>query len=108
MTYKAEELDQRVTLRRYEEVQNEYGTLVRTPQNLGDVWAHVRPMSGRERDHAQQTDARANYLVVIRPRQGLTERDYVVWNGVELNIRFIKYRARSMFLEMECERMAAS
>jgi SPP1 family predicted phage head-tail adaptor len=108
MGFNARELDQRVILRRYTELPNEYGTLVRTAHQLGIVSAKVRPMSGRERDHAQQTDARANYLVVIRARDDITERDYVVWMGQELNIRFVKRRPRARFLELECERVSAA
>lgn len=108
--YNAGELSQRVTLRRYTEVQNEYGTLVRTAVDLATVWALVRPMSGRERDHAQQTQSRANYLVVIRSavaeNHELDEKDYVVWRGEEMNIRFVKYRPRSRYVELECERGA--
>lgn len=106
--YNAGELSQRITLRRYTEEQNEYGTLVRTPVDLGDAWAHVRPMSGNERDHAQQTAGRSNYVVVIRSstadKYGLTEKDSVIWRGVEMNIRFVKYRPRTRYVELECEK----
>lgn len=104
MAYSVGELNERVTLRRYTETQNEYGTLVRTASTIATCWALVRPMSGGERDRAQQTEARPNYLVVIRYRSGLTEKDYVIWRGEEMNIRFIKDRGpRSQFLELECE-----
>lgn len=64
-------------------------------------------MSGRERFHADQTQPTANYMVTIRNRRDLTESDYIVWRGGEMNIRFIRDRgSRSLWLELECERGA--
>lgn len=109
-TYRTGELDQRVTIRRKSTSQNDYGTLEETDTDLATVWALVRPMSGQERDRAQQTEARANYLVVLRTvvvdKHSLTEKDVVVWNGDEMNIRFLKNRGRSLYTEIECERGA--
>lgn len=106
--YCASELQEVVTLRRYTETINSYGTVTRAATTIQDgVFAHVRPLSGRERDRGSQTEARANYLVVIRYRSDLTEKDFVVWQGVEYGIRFIMDRgSRSAFLELECERGA--
>lgn len=102
--YGAGELTERVTLRRYTETKNAYGTLSHTPSTVATVWALVRPLSGSERDRAQQTEERANYLVVIRYRSDLTEKDYIVWRGSEMNIRFLKDRGpRARFLEIEAE-----
>jgi SPP1 family predicted phage head-tail adaptor len=102
------ELQETITLRRYTEAIDAYGTIARTATTIASgVFAHVRPLSGRERDRGQQTEARANYLVVIRYRTDLTEKDFVVWQGVEYGIRFIMDRgSRSTFLELECERGA--
>jgi SPP1 family predicted phage head-tail adaptor len=104
MRYSIGELDQRVELVSVSTEKNEYGTLGETETSLGTVWAHVRPMSGRERDHAQQTDARADYLVVIRTRGDLSEKDRIVWRGETLNVRFVKHRSnREQFMEIEAE-----
>lgn len=101
------ELRERVTLRRYTETINGYGTVERTATTISTVSAHVRPMSGNESDRGQQTTARARYLVVIRYRAGLTEKDVVVWQSEEYGIRAILDRGqRSHFLELEVERGA--
>ena len=103
----AGDLDQRVTLRRKNTTPNDYGTLVEEIEDLTTVWANVRPMSGRERDRAQQTESAANYLVTIRYRTGLTEHDFVVWRGAEMNIRFIRDSGPGEeWLSLECERGA--
>lgn len=110
LTYEVGELTERVTFVRVTETQNEYGTLVPSEANLGTVWAHVRPMSGREIDRAQQTEGRVNYLVVVRNLgfvRELTEKDIARWNGDDMNIRVTKHRsARADWLELECERGA--
>lgn len=102
------ELDERVTFRRRTETQDGYGTLVPSDTDLATVWAKVRPMSGRERDRGQQTEARSNYVVRVHNSaavRGVTEGDLVVWRDVELNIRFISDGGpRPLFVEFECER----
>lgn len=113
MAYSAGELTERVTIRRVTETKNDYGTLVESPTDFGPYWCRVRPMTGRERDHAQQTESTANYLFVFRygvhTEHTITERDTLVWRGVEHNIRFIKDRGpRAQFLEIEAERGVAT
>lgn len=102
------ELDERVTFKRRNETKNAYGTLVPADVEIATVWALVRPMSGRERDRSQQTEARSNYIVRVRNSpviRGVTEGDFVVWREVNLNIRFIADAGpRELYLEMECER----
>lgn len=112
MPYSPGELRERVTLRRTTETQDEYGTLVRTPTDIGPFWALVRPMTGREREAAQQLEARADYLFVFRygvhQEHTITEADTLVWRGAEYNIRFIKDRGpRALYLEIEAERGVA-
>lgn len=102
----AGELDQWITLRRKIETQNEYGALITTDLDYAKVRAKVRPMSGRERDRSQQTEARANYVVTIRTRTDVHEKDYIVWQGVEMNIRFLPFHPRSVFMSIEVERGA--
>ena len=104
--YEVGELRERVTLRRYTETFDDYGAVVRAASSIAEnIYAHVRPASGNESNRGDQTEARARYLVVIRYRTGLTEKDFVVWQGVEYGIRAIMDRgARSHFIELEVER----
>lgn len=102
------ELTERVDFRRYVETENQYGTQDRTATALAQsIRAQVRPMSGRETDRGNQTEPRANYLVTIRNASGLdvvTEGDFVIWRGLEMNIRFFRNRGhRPRFLEIEAE-----
>ena len=98
-------LDERVTFQRKTLVQNEYGTLVETADDIATVWASVKAKVGNELDRGQQTQATSNYLVTIRNRTDLTESDVIVWRSHELNIRFIRDSGpRPLYLEIEAER----
>lgn len=104
MAYRAGELDQRVEIRREVRDDDGMGGSVLSWETIATVWALVRPMTGREREHSDKMNATANYLIVIRYRDDITEEDVIVWRGRQFNIRFLKDRARSRFLELEAER----
>ena len=69
-----------------------------------DVWAHVRPLSGAERQAAQRTEAQGVYLFVIRSRTDVREKHKVVWEGRGLDIEFVRARGpRDLYLEFEAK-----
>lgn len=104
MAYHSGELTERVTFRREVRVPDGMGGSELDWSELGEVWALVRPMSGRERQAAHQIEASADYLIVIRSPFDVQEADIAEWQGRQLNIRFVKRRGtRSLFLEMEAE-----
>lgn len=106
-TYKAGELDQRVTFLRETKVDDGMGGSSVTWATIATVWAKVRPMSGTEREHSDRLNAQANYLIVIRYRDDITENDVAAWKGLRFNIRFSRDEARSTFLPIEAERGVA-
>lgn len=72
-----------------------------------DVFAHIRPMSGRESQAGERTEATGMFLVVLRNRDDVKPGDFVRWNGADLNVRFPRARGpREHMLELECERGA--
>lgn len=111
MTYRAGELDQRITFQKR----------VKTPDNMGgyafdwvnidtlsNVWAHARPRSGTERAQFDQVNAEARYLFVVRNRQDIKEEYRIIWDGELFNIRYIpKPKTRALYLEIEGERGVA-
>ena len=102
--YRVGELSERVTFRRYQQSQDEYGALVETTQDYATVWAHVRPSSGNEVEFADSVEARRMYLIVVRYRSDVAHDDVILWRGEPMNIRVIKDRGpRSEFLEIEAE-----
>lgn len=87
---RAGELNERITIKRRTQTQNEYGTLEETITTLAETWAHVRPESVAEEQASQQTEARADYRITIRRRTDLTEDDWIEWRGDKYDIRGIK------------------
>ena len=108
MTFRPGELDKRITLRRESLTPDGQGGNHLTVADYDTVWAHVRPLSGREREQFDRVNAEASYLFVIRNRQDIRENDRVLWEGVEYNIRLIKGRAgRPLYLEIIGDRGVA-
>lgn len=105
--YNARELDQRVTFRKEVQTDDGMGGHSTTWEDVAEVWAKVRPMSGNEREHSDRQNAQANYLIVIRSRDDIDESCIAVWKGTQFNIRFAKLQPRSRFLALECERGVA-
>ena len=109
MNYHTGMLDQRVSLQRSTLVDDGAGGATMSAGEYAETWAHVHPMSGREREHAMRADSTANYLVVVRMRDDVKERDSIVWRGRTLNVRFVRNKGpRGGYLEIEAEMGAAS
>lgn len=82
------DLDQRIELQRLTRTADGGGGYSETWTTYDTVWAKVEPLSGRERYHAQQTQASANYRVTIRYRDDVSPADRILWRGRVMNIRF--------------------
>lgn len=104
MAYRPGDLNQWVTFRKKVATPDGMGGNTVTDQDVRRVRALVRPMTGTEREHAHRLNVQANYLFVIRPCSDIDETCYAVWNGATFNLRFIKLRPRSVYLEIEAEK----
>lgn len=106
MTYRAGELDQLITIQREVRTADGMGGAAVTLSTVAsDLWAHVRPRSGKELASFDRVEASALYLFVVRYRGDIREDDRVVWNGDTYNIRAILTRGgRSNWLEFDAER----
>ena len=104
--YRVGELDKLISVQREVRTSDGMGGDTVTPTTVvADLWAHVRPKSGKETGAQGGVEARAVYLFVIRNRSDLKESDRLVWDGQTYNIRAILSRgARSMYLEIDAER----
>lgn len=99
--------DQRVLFQRLEQTSDGGGGWITSWEALFSRWAEVRPLTGRERDQAQQTEAPRNYRITV-PRDagtaGLLASDRVVWLGKVMQIRFIADAGpRPMEMMIDCE-----
>lgn len=109
MGYGAGMLDQQVSLQHRTLTDDGAGGATEAWTEYAAVWALVRPMSGRERENAMRNEATSNYLVVVRYRSDILERDRITWRGTNLNVRFVKDAGpRPLFLEIEVERGVSS
>ena len=97
-------LDQRVTLQSLGYTTDAGGGRVETWTTVATVWAHVRPMSGRERLQADQLESPANYKVTIRRRTDVTAAKRILWQGKALNIRFDGFNSpRDLYMTFDAE-----
>jgi SPP1 family predicted phage head-tail adaptor len=103
----AGDLDDRIAVYRQTRVKDAIGGNVITWNKIADFRAHVKPMSGRERDHAAQTIAPRNYRITVRKSSksdGISQDDRILWRGTAMLIRFIGANgARPMYIELEAE-----
>lgn len=108
MNIRAGELTDLVTLRREETSSDGAGGRNSAWVDLAKVYGHMRPMTGTERQASDRTEAIAGYLLTIRARTDVTEKNKAVWRGREFNIRFVRDRKpRDLYLQLECDRGVA-
>jgi SPP1 family predicted phage head-tail adaptor len=100
------DLDQLITIKRETRAADGMGGGVDSLTTIAsDLFAHVRPRSGKEMGIHDKVEAPALYLFVIRYRDDLREDDRIEWNGQQYNIRAILSRgARELYLDINAER----
>lgn len=97
-------MDQRIELQRATRTPDGGGGHTEEWVTYATVWASVRPMSGRERYHAQQTQASANYRIKLYNRADIDPADRILWRGRVLNIRFLADAGpRDLYLTIDAE-----
>ena len=106
--YTPGELDQRVTFQTLSRTPDGQGGSAEAWADIGTVWAHVRPRSGKEVEKFDRVNADVFYLMVVRYRSDLVAADRAVWQGVSYNIRSINDAGgRKLYLEMDAQRGVA-
>lgn len=85
---KAGDLRHRVGLERSTVATNAHGDPVPAWSAVGEQWAQVEVLGGRELADARQVNPRASYSVLLRyTAEALpTERDRLTWEGRVLNV----------------------
>lgn len=101
-------MDQLVTLQRFTESSDGIGGKERTWSDFASdptVWANVEAKSGRESLTDERTKATFVCVFTIYNRDDVSEKDRIVWDGVNYNIRGIQRTgSRSLRLRIEAER----
>ena len=108
MGFRVGELDQLVTVEREQLTPDGYGGNSLEWVALGQIWAHTRPLNGRENVDYDRVNAEARYLFVVRYPVDIKESDRILWDGEPFNIRVLKKpKTRDLYLQIEAERGVA-
>lgn len=101
------DMNERITIQRETLADDGQGGSTRTLGTVATVWAKVAPLSGRERDMANQTESPRNYRFTVRRTSetaGVLARDLIFWRGKIMNIRFIALNSpKEKFLQIDAE-----
>lgn len=88
MSYAIEsgKLRHRVDIQAHAETRNAIGETLLTWSTSVTRWAQVRPLSGKELEHARQIDSRTTHKIVIRYYGDLSYSNRFLWKGRKFNI----------------------
>ena len=104
-------LDQRITLQSCTTTVDDAGGRTKTWANFATVptvWARVQNAAGSEINDADGIAAVQKAVFTIRNRTDVTEKDRIVWDGANWNIREVKRMgSRQMYLKIIAERGVA-
>lgn len=102
------DLDQRITFQAATLTSDGAGGSTETWADLSDtptVWAHVKPLTGREVVQEGGDAANANYRFTVRWRDDVSEIHRIVWNGSYCNIRQVmRTSQRELYVAIIAER----
>lgn len=103
----AGDLDQKILFQREQRVPDGGGGWTASWAALCFAWAKAVPLSGTERDAAEQVAAQITHRFTVRRSQALadiTAADRILWQGRVFNIRRIADAgARPSFLDVDAE-----
>lgn len=108
--YDPGQLDQLIDIQRETLLDDGMGGQIVTYETIAtDVWAHVRPVSGRELERYERVQVIQMVRFVVRFRNDIKHDDRIIWQGDVFNIRYIPpATGRESFLEIDAERGVAS
>lgn len=107
MEEQAGALNERITVTRVTLTSDGMGGNTESWSTIATLWACVKPINGRERSMAQQTESPRNYRFTVRRTAGsaaILEKDRITWRGKVMNIRFIADNGpKKQYLVLEAE-----
>jgi SPP1 family predicted phage head-tail adaptor len=99
-------MDQRITLQRVTRTQDSYGGNVETWVDLCTVWAHVKPLAGREVVDAERVSPVTRFRAVVwwkgdaNGAPFYTAADRVIWRGRQYGIESVVPLGRNERMEL--------
>ena len=108
MKFRPGEIDQYIEIQSQVNTPDGMGGNSVTWQSKGSIFAHVRPLGGKEITDYERVNAEARYLFVVRYPVDIDDSDRIVWDGLEFNIRVRKApKGRDLYMQIEAERGVA-
>lgn len=85
----AQKLNRLVTIQQATETRDAFGQAVPVWSTFAQVYAEIKPLSGRERFLSAATDAESNYRARIRFMDGITPKMRISFDNKFFNITYI-------------------
>ena len=105
MRFRPGELDQYIEIQSQLNTPDGAGGNSVTWQSKGNIFAHVRPLGGKEITDYERVNAETRYLFVVRYPVDIDPDDRIIWEGIEFNIRALKEpKGRDLYMQIEAER----
>lgn len=105
MRFRPGELDQLISIQQKVETPDDMGGNTFAWSEKFTIWAHVRPLSGREVTDFDRVNAEAQYLFAVRWPVDIKESDAILWEGDYYNIRALKKpKGRELYCEITAQR----
>ena len=99
--YDIGELDRRITFIKTDaEVENDFGELENTEEELATVWAKVLEIKGRERYKNNKINAELDYEIICRYRADIDQTMEIEYKGRKLEILSVVELGRRKYLEI--------
>lgn len=83
------DLRHRISLYRSEYTSDDWGNQIEELVNVGEVWAFVTNLHGREYYAAASIQQQKEVRFVIRYLEGVTEKTTILFNGSKYDITFV-------------------
>jgi len=99
-------LDDRVTVQTLVETVDPYGQAVQDWSEGIEVWARVRPPTGREAVNADQLKVGLSHIVTMRYRANLDESGQVLHGDEVLRITYVRPDEMRLMMDLFCVRQA--
>ena len=96
-------LNKRVSIYRYSEMETSLGATKTGLKKTATVWAELRPVRGTEfLEYYREANA-LQYKITMRWRDGLTEKDVIVYEGRQFEINsIINIMEGNTYMEVYC------
>lgn len=95
-------LDKRIKIMQSDKVSDGSGGFENELKEVKTVWAHVRPISGREFWQAQQINAEISHKIIIRYTEAVNRTNLISYNGRIFDIQYlINVDEKNKWLEIQ-------